>query len=180
MKRITLLLLLFTSLASAQKSALYNSKRQFIADTTFSVDEHTYKDLPSIESKVLPEIYNYIRFPRFETFDESSGIIIVKLTFAKGELNFDVVRSKNAALESAVYWACKAAKNDYHLAHRNDDYLLYVPIKFKHTPNKFEELLKKNNAIMVEGEESIAGGFRETVIEDWIYTTPNGKQQKRN
>jgi hypothetical protein len=158
MKKIILLFLLISSIASAQKSSLYNKKRQLIADTSFKIDEQTYKNLATIEGEVLPEIYGRIRFQWMDN-KTRSGIVIVKLAFNKGVCTFDIVRSKVTAFEDAVYLACKGMKKEYDALYRDENYLLYVPIKFERVPNKLDKLLKKNNAITIQREQFRDYGF---------------------
>ncbi|MBC7399329.1 MAG: hypothetical protein H7289_05235 [Mucilaginibacter sp.] len=171
MKKITFLLLLISSMASAQKSLLYNNNHRLIADTSFKIDEHTYKNLEKIEGEVLPEIYGRIRLQWIGINESGSGMVIVRLAFNKGVCTFEVVRSKVTAFEDAVYMACKGMKKEYDGLGRNENYLLYVPVRFEGMPNKFNKLLNQNNAITIQREEFGNYGFKtETKTEDWINT----------
>jgi hypothetical protein len=166
-------LLLFTSVGvSAQKSVLYNKKRQLIADTSFKVDKHTYKNLATIEGEVLPEIYGRLRFQWLEK-KSRSGMVIVRLAFSKGVCTFEVVRSKITSFEDAVYLACKAMKKEYDALNRDENYLLYVPVKFEMVSNTLDKLLKKNNAITVQREEFKDYGFEQIIKTDDTFTIKN-------
>jgi hypothetical protein len=172
MKYLAFLLLFTAASVYAQKSVLYNKKRQLIADTSFKIDEHTYKNLSTIEGEVLPEIYGRIRFQWMEQ-QSRSGVVIVKLVFSKGVCAFEVVRSKIASFEDAVYLACKAMKKEYDALNRDEKYLLYVPVKFEMLPNTLDKLLKKNNAITIQREEFRDFGFEQITKTDDSFTIKN-------
>ena len=174
MYKFTLLLLLISCATFAQKSVLYNEHRQLIVDTSFHIDEHTYKNLPKIEKEVLPLIYRNIPLTHMSLEGPKNDVIIVKLSFNNSKCEFETLRAKNPAFESAVYTAFKSLKKEYESAvlrgATKEELLLYVPIKFEERPTTFHELLKKNNAITIQQEPLLIeeGGFPDTVrAEDW-------------
>jgi hypothetical protein len=169
MHKITILLLLISGAASAQKSILYNKHRQLIVDTSFKVDEHTYQNLPKIEREVLPFIYRNININRIPPNGNPTGLAIVQLSFSGGKCNFEIVRVKKPAFEGAVYMAFKYLKRDYEILKRKrkEEYLLYVPIRFETIPTQYNDLLKKNKAITIQREPFFyEGGFADTTVGD--------------
>jgi len=166
MLKLTSLLLLISCLASAQKSILYNKHRQLIVDTSFTVDEHTYKNLPKIEGEVLPVIYDNIKLSWFTDYPEKSSLVIVKLAFNNGICTYEVVRAKHQPFDAAVFMACKVAKREYESLNRGrkEDYLVYIPVKFELAPDNFNRLLKRNKAITIQREQYGGHRFADTII----------------
>jgi len=174
MCKLTFLLLLISGAAAAQKSVLYNEHRQLLVDTSFHVDENTYKNLPKIEAEVLPFIYRNIHIPHIPPDGPKTGLAIVQLKFSKGLCTFEIVRVKKPAFEGAVYMAFKYLKIEYESLwqKRKEDYLLYVPVKFDTVPISYHKLLKENNAVTIQQEPFLfEGGFADTTVaQDRIYT----------
>lgn len=185
MRNLTFLLLLISGTASAQKSVLYNEHRQLIVDTSFHINEHTYKNLSKIEGEVLPFIYTNITasINHMPPDEANNGLAIVQLAFNNGKCNFEIIRVKKPAFEASVYMAFKHLKRDYETLCRNrkDTYMFYVPIKFEVIPISYHRLLKKNKAITIQREPFFfEGGFPDTVSVIDRITTPKLSPEKKS
>lgn len=181
MRKLFLFFLLIPGIASAQKSVLYNEHRQLIVDTSFHIDEHSYKSLPRIEDEILPFIYKNIDVPRMlPPFGD--GLVIVKLSFNKEQCDFEIVKAKGAAFGNAVYKAFKLLKNEYGVQRKKTEkYLVYIPVKFEMTPVDYEAPLNKNHAITLKREAYLdKGGFRDTIVIDDGITIPKLSPEKKS
>jgi hypothetical protein len=86
MKSFILIFIFLANLAYGQESLLYNSDKQLIADTTYTIDENSYNNLHSIEVVLLPNIYNNIKYPEIARENNQEGIVIVKISVNKDDV----------------------------------------------------------------------------------------------
>lgn len=160
MYKFTLLLLLISCVTFAQKSVLYNEHRQLIVDTSFHIDEHTYKNLPLFEKEILPRIYNNVRYPARSRYNNINGIVIAKLEINGNSLNFEIVKSSDEDFNLPVL---KSLKNLSLYMWRsqfpeNEKLIFYMPIKFEVVRQRYQKTLNQNHMITIEVTEDAPEG----------------------
>jgi len=160
MKSFILIFIFLANLAYGQESLLYNSDRQLIADTIYTIDENSYNNLHSIEVVLLPNIYNNIKYPEIARENNQEGIVIVKISVNKDDVfEFEIVKSDYELFGKAVkdFFSEISLTKIQQISPERDEINIYIPIVFEISEDYFMEKLKQNNSVSI-GTNGIAKG----------------------
>ena len=152
MNKLILFFILISTSTFGQQSSLYRVDKKLIADTTFQIDDDSYKNTIALEKVLLPRMYNRINYPEIARETGAEGIIIVQVFVDQKDFKYKIVKSNNKYLEIPVI--------EYfdHL----DNYVInqirpikgflkiYIPIVFKIQKDQFLDSLNKHGSVAIE------------------------------
>jgi hypothetical protein len=153
---LIVLLLAISDICHSQSSVLYNGNRKLIVDSTFQIDDNSFKYLNNLEKVLLPRIYNQIKYPEIARENNEEGVVIVLINI-DSELktnSFSIEKTKFESLLPPIkeYFQLLLENKNLLSQFKPDQWKLsiYIPIEFKINKNKFKESIKKNKTVTIE------------------------------
>lgn len=157
MKRLIYIIILFSNIAFGQESMLYKNDRKLIIDSSFQIDENSFKNVNNFEKVILPRIYNGIKYPEIARENNQEGTVIVCFSISKNikDYTFKIVKSDCKEFDQSVTDFFKSLTDftKEQLIPEKGNLIVYVPIVFKINQKKYLETLLKNKAVTIEAND---------------------------
>ena len=154
MKGFLTALILFSNIAVAQHSVLYDKNGKLIIDRSYSIDKNSYGKINLIEKYLLPAIYNNIKYPAVAREDGNEGVVIVQLSIDNKIMSYSykIMRADAEVFKQPVLsFFSKLSKNiKDEICPPGQSILVFIPVKFFITQNSFKKSFQKNHSVTIE------------------------------
>jgi hypothetical protein len=137
-----------------QTSDIYSASGVLIVDSKYTIDSTRLNDFARIEKYVLPYMYNVIQYPDIAIENGVSGIVIVKLRVDSIGIELNIVKSNDYSLEKSVTKGINESmtKLTQYTSNLRHPFEFYIPFQFVFELDSYNEDLKKNNTVTINGK----------------------------